>query len=59
LLKMECPWLAMKYSLGPFEEEVKGVSAASDVVKAEGRDPANPGFPKWDGAKWYVGDSRS
>jgi len=56
---MECPWLAMKYSLGPFEEEVKGVSAASDVVKAEGRDPANPGFPKWDGAKWYVGDSRS
>jgi len=29
--------------VGPFEEEEEGTSIASDVVKAEGEDPATPG----------------
>jgi len=29
--------------LGPFEEEEEGVGIASDVVKVEGEDLANPG----------------
>ena len=30
--------------VGPFEEEEEGTGIASDVVKVEGEDPANPGL---------------
>jgi len=29
--------------VGPFEEEEEGTGVASDVVKVQGEDPANPG----------------
>jgi len=28
---------------GPFKEEEEGTGVASDIVKVEGEDPANPG----------------
>jgi len=45
--------------LGPFEEEEEGINTASDVVKVEGEDPANPGCLREEGARRYFGDSQS
>jgi len=44
--------------LGPFEEEEEGINTASDVVKVEGEDPANPGCLREEGARRYFGDSQ-
>ena len=44
--------------LGPFEEEEEGPSAASDVVKVQGEDPATPGS-EGDRLMFHAGDSES
>ena len=43
---------------GPFEEEEEGTGIASDV-KVKGDHPANPGCPREDRVRRYVGDSKS
>jgi len=34
--------------VGPFEEEEEDIGVASDVVKAEGKDPDTPGYERGD-----------
>ena len=53
------PLLVNILVLGPFEEEEKGISIASDVVKMQGEDPDTPGYLRGDGARGEVGGFKS